>query len=224
MTDLLCWALPWKTRKLKKPFYTMEPIVHSQEIRIQSSFEELGSIVINNSDIEKWPGESVLCHNDPTPRNVILQSHASSGGKSKYNNASFSTMSPNSDHCLQMPSQLEKRDSHLLLEVVKGGLTSTGQPRANSRNEVVREATGSSAAQDIPARTSHSLSKGEGNPSQIVSPFATQLRSEEHQCGRFKHESPWKMYARGYELPLFHPTICVAAIIVQSSFSTLPSH
>jgi thiamine kinase-like enzyme len=71
-------------RKLKKPFYTMESIVNLQEIRIQSSFEELGSIVINNSDIEKWPGEAVLCHNDPTPRNLILQSHASSSGKSKY--------------------------------------------------------------------------------------------------------------------------------------------
>ncbi|KAL5330823.1 hypothetical protein ACEPPN_000347 [Leptodophora sp. 'Broadleaf-Isolate-01'] len=71
-------------RKLKKPFCTMESIVGSQDIRIQSSFKELGSIVINNSDIDKWPGEAVLCHNDPNPRNLILQSRASSGGKSKY--------------------------------------------------------------------------------------------------------------------------------------------
>ena len=71
-------------RKLKKPFCIMEPVVDSQEIRIQSIFEELGSIVINNSDIDKWPGEAVLCHNDPTPRNLILQLRASSGGKSKY--------------------------------------------------------------------------------------------------------------------------------------------
>lgn len=62
----------------------MEPIFNSQEIRIQSSFEELGSIVINNPDIDKWPGEAVLCHNDLTPRNLILQSHAFPSGKSKY--------------------------------------------------------------------------------------------------------------------------------------------
>ncbi|KAH8161949.1 hypothetical protein CIB48_g6284 [Xylaria polymorpha] len=71
-------------RKLKKPFCTIEPIVGSQDIRIQSSFKELESTVINNSDIDKWPGEAVLCHNDLNPRNLILQSRASSGGISKY--------------------------------------------------------------------------------------------------------------------------------------------
>lgn len=71
-------------RKLNKPFCTMESIVDSQDIRIQSSFEELGSTVINKFDIDKWPGDAVLCHNDLTPRNLILQSRTSSGGKSKY--------------------------------------------------------------------------------------------------------------------------------------------
>jgi hypothetical protein len=59
-------------RKLKKPFYTMEPIVNSQDIRIQSNFKELGSIVINNSDIDKWPREAVFCHDDLTLCNLIL--------------------------------------------------------------------------------------------------------------------------------------------------------
>jgi thiamine kinase-like enzyme len=45
---------------------------------------ELGSTAINNSDIGKWPGEAVFCHNDLTPRNLILQSRASLDGKSKY--------------------------------------------------------------------------------------------------------------------------------------------
>ena len=71
-------------RKLKKPFCTIEPIVKSQDIRIQSCFEELGSTVINNSDMDKWPGEAILCHNDLTPRNLILQSCSSSGCISKY--------------------------------------------------------------------------------------------------------------------------------------------
>lgn len=71
-------------RKLRKPFCTMESIVDSQDTRIQSSYKELGSIVINKSDIDKWSGEAVLCHNDPNPRNLILQSRTSSGGISKY--------------------------------------------------------------------------------------------------------------------------------------------
>ena len=71
-------------RKLKKPFCTMKIIGASQYIRIQSSFEELESIVISKSNMDKWPGEAVLCHNDLNPRNLILQSRASSDGKSKY--------------------------------------------------------------------------------------------------------------------------------------------
>lgn len=78
------WASIMERRKLKKPFCTIEPIVNSQDIRIQSIFEELGSIVINNSDVEKWPGEAVFCHNNLTPRKLVLQSRASSDGKSKY--------------------------------------------------------------------------------------------------------------------------------------------
>ncbi len=69
-------------RKLKKPFYTMEPIVDSGDIRMQSSFIDLGSTIIHKSDIDKWLGEAVLCHNDLSPRNLILQSRPSSGGKS----------------------------------------------------------------------------------------------------------------------------------------------
>jgi hypothetical protein len=71
-------------RKLRKPFYTIESIADSQDVRIQSSYEELGSRVINHSDMEKWPGEAVLCHNDLNPRNLILQSRTSLAGKSKY--------------------------------------------------------------------------------------------------------------------------------------------
>ncbi|TVY35546.1 hypothetical protein LSUB1_G005579 [Lachnellula subtilissima] len=71
-------------RKLKKPFCCMEPLVDLQGVRIRSRFEELGSIVINNSAIEKWPGEAVLCHNDLNPRNLILRSCVTSDGKSEY--------------------------------------------------------------------------------------------------------------------------------------------
>ncbi|KAL5345967.1 hypothetical protein ACLOAV_008997 [Pseudogymnoascus australis] len=59
-------------RKLRKPFCTMESTDDSHDVSIQSSFEDMGSIVIKNADIGKWQGESVLCHNDLTPRNLIL--------------------------------------------------------------------------------------------------------------------------------------------------------
>jgi hypothetical protein len=72
-------------RKLKKSsFCTMDAVNDSQDVRIQSSFEDMGSMVINNSDISKWAGESVLCHNDLTPRNLILKSRSSADGKSNY--------------------------------------------------------------------------------------------------------------------------------------------
>ncbi|KFY73995.1 hypothetical protein V499_05943 [Pseudogymnoascus sp. VKM F-103] len=72
-------------RKLKKSsFCTMDPVNDSQDVRIQSSFEDMRSMVINNSDISKWAGESVLCHNDLTPRNLILQPRPSADGKSNY--------------------------------------------------------------------------------------------------------------------------------------------
>ncbi|KAK0110877.1 hypothetical protein ONS96_002464 [Cadophora gregata f. sp. sojae] len=72
-------------RKLKnKPFCTMESLVDSQAISIQSNYEELGSILINTSDIDKWSGDAVLCHNDLTPRNLILQSRAGTDGEVKY--------------------------------------------------------------------------------------------------------------------------------------------
>ncbi|TVY14770.1 hypothetical protein LARI1_G008193 [Lachnellula arida] len=71
-------------QKLNKPFCCMEPLVDTQDIGIRSSFEELGSVVIRNSDIEKWPAEAVLCHNDLNPRNLILRSCVTPDGKSEY--------------------------------------------------------------------------------------------------------------------------------------------
>jgi len=71
-------------RKLKKPFCTMELIAKSKDIKIQSCFEELGSMVINNTDIDKWPEEVIFCHNDLTPRNFILRLCSSSDGTFKY--------------------------------------------------------------------------------------------------------------------------------------------
>lgn len=72
-----------KRRKLTKPFCSIEPL-DSGAIKIQSKFEDLGSIIIKNSDMSKWPEDSVFCHNDLTPRNIILKLHTSANGESKY--------------------------------------------------------------------------------------------------------------------------------------------
>ncbi|MCJ1234016.1 hypothetical protein MMC14_001974 [Varicellaria rhodocarpa] len=71
-------------RKLKKTFCSMEPMNISQDVRIQSRFDELGSIVINRSDIDNWPGEAVFCHNDLNPGNLVLQKGTSSRGTFEY--------------------------------------------------------------------------------------------------------------------------------------------
>ena len=71
-------------RKLRKPFCTMSSIPDSQDISIRSNYEELGSMIIDRFDIDKWLTEAVLCHNDLNPRNLILRSVHSSDGKFKY--------------------------------------------------------------------------------------------------------------------------------------------
>ncbi|KAH8807646.1 hypothetical protein F5884DRAFT_880897 [Xylogone sp. PMI_703] len=71
-------------RKLNTPFCSIQPTANTQGINVQSVFEDLGSIFVDNSDINKWPGEAVLCHNDLTPRNIILQTYISFDGKLKY--------------------------------------------------------------------------------------------------------------------------------------------
>ncbi|KAI0454288.1 hypothetical protein F5B21DRAFT_476528 [Xylaria acuta] len=71
-------------RKLRKDFCTKHHVSERQGIIVQSNFEELGSVFIKTSEIEQWPNEAVFCHNDLTPRNIIIQSRTSSNGSSYY--------------------------------------------------------------------------------------------------------------------------------------------
>lgn len=72
-------------RKLpNRSFCHMEPIIDSQDFRIYSNYDELGSMVLSWSDIEKWPQDTVLCHNDLTTRNILLRPHLNSEGKFEY--------------------------------------------------------------------------------------------------------------------------------------------
>ncbi|EPE33505.1 Protein kinase-like (PK-like) [Glarea lozoyensis ATCC 20868] len=70
--------------KLKKTFCTMETLPNSQDVKIQSNFDELGSLIVRKSDMDQWLREAVFCHNDLTPRNLILKKWDLPGGKKKY--------------------------------------------------------------------------------------------------------------------------------------------
>ncbi|KAI1499354.1 hypothetical protein F5X99DRAFT_286508 [Biscogniauxia marginata] len=75
--------------KLQRPFYTIQPIADPKGLIIKSSFEDIGSTTVSDSDMEQWPKEAVFCHNDPTPRNIILQPSESPGGNTRYNLAAI---------------------------------------------------------------------------------------------------------------------------------------
>ena len=70
--------------KLWRPFYTVQPMAEPKGLVIQSNFEDLGSTTVGDSDMEQWPKEAVFCHNDLTPRNLILQPTGSAGGITEY--------------------------------------------------------------------------------------------------------------------------------------------
>ncbi|KAI0182615.1 hypothetical protein EV127DRAFT_487915 [Xylaria flabelliformis] len=69
---------------LGEDFSTKHHVLEYQGIKIQSNFEDLGSVVIKTSEIEQWPSEAVSCHNDLIPRNIIIKSHTSLDGSSHY--------------------------------------------------------------------------------------------------------------------------------------------
>jgi serine/threonine protein kinase len=75
--------------KLQRPFYIIQPIADPKGLIIKSSFEDLGSITVSDLDMEQWPKEAVFCHNDLTPRNLILRSTENPGGNTSYNLAAI---------------------------------------------------------------------------------------------------------------------------------------
>ncbi|KAJ2991414.1 hypothetical protein NUW58_g2520 [Xylaria curta] len=70
--------------KLKKDFCTEDGFSVPHNVIIRSKFEELGSIMVSDVAMAQWPREAVLCHNDLTPRNFIIQSDTSPDGKANY--------------------------------------------------------------------------------------------------------------------------------------------
>lgn len=45
----------------------------SGDAKVQPTLLELGSVLVKKKDMDAWPAVSVLCHNDLTPRNIMLK-------------------------------------------------------------------------------------------------------------------------------------------------------
>jgi hypothetical protein len=71
-------------RKLKTPFCFLESSCDSQNLKVVSAYEDLGSIIIDKSEIVTWSEDAVFCHNDLTPRNIIIHSSIDHNGMFKY--------------------------------------------------------------------------------------------------------------------------------------------
>lgn len=69
---------------LKRPFHTTTPITSHGDIVVESHYGELGSVTLEKSSMEQWEHEAVLCHNDLTPRNIIVRPCNSPDGRSDY--------------------------------------------------------------------------------------------------------------------------------------------
>jgi thiamine kinase-like enzyme len=59
--------------KIKTPFCSLDSPPNTQQTTVHSTHKDLGSLTIAHTDMSKWPLEAVFCHNDITPRNIILR-------------------------------------------------------------------------------------------------------------------------------------------------------
>ncbi|KAI8270964.1 hypothetical protein K4K58_003962 [Colletotrichum sp. SAR11_239] len=73
-----------KRLELKKPFYTILPTTPAGDVVVQSQYEDLGSVKLEKTTMEQWGDESVFCHNDLTPRNIIVKTCNSPDGRPDY--------------------------------------------------------------------------------------------------------------------------------------------
>ncbi|EHK27116.1 uncharacterized protein TRIVIDRAFT_229003 [Trichoderma virens Gv29-8] len=63
-------------RSLRKPFCDVRSTADPdpKDLIVQSIFEHLGSATVKEADMENWATEAVFCHNDLTPRNLLVRS------------------------------------------------------------------------------------------------------------------------------------------------------
>ncbi|KAK4173643.1 hypothetical protein QBC36DRAFT_389551 [Triangularia setosa] len=64
----------------RQPFYTIRSLDNPQGIVIESNLKDLGSVTVSHSDMNQWSLETTFCHNDVTPRNMIIRLTESPGG------------------------------------------------------------------------------------------------------------------------------------------------
>ncbi|EGX91216.1 Protein kinase-like domain [Cordyceps militaris CM01] len=60
-------------RKLKREFCDIEKEENSMRVTVKSRFGDLGSVTIEKRELDQWKEQAVLCHNDLTPRNLLLK-------------------------------------------------------------------------------------------------------------------------------------------------------
>ncbi|KAN0089996.1 hypothetical protein V8E51_018575 [Hyaloscypha variabilis] len=71
-------------RKIRKPFCSVIPSSNGQDTIVESNFKDLGSVIIKESETSAWVNEAVFCHNDLTPRNILIQTTVDKNGVPSY--------------------------------------------------------------------------------------------------------------------------------------------
>ncbi len=70
--------------KLNAPFYSIGSISDPEGLIFKSDSEDLGSATVSNSDMAQWQQEAVSCHNDLSPRNLLLRCDETPSGETTY--------------------------------------------------------------------------------------------------------------------------------------------
>lgn len=63
--------------KMHRPFCSIERDSVSGDSTVQPSLPELDPLLVKKEDMDAWPASAVLCHNDLTPRNIMLKEQKS---------------------------------------------------------------------------------------------------------------------------------------------------
>ncbi|KAK3372250.1 hypothetical protein B0H63DRAFT_513702 [Podospora didyma] len=74
-----------KLYKLKRPFCNIQEIADPKGLKVISSYEDLGSLKISDLEMSEWLDQAVLCHNDLTPRNIMVRL----SGQDAYGNTTY---------------------------------------------------------------------------------------------------------------------------------------
>ncbi|PMD32229.1 hypothetical protein L207DRAFT_610250 [Hyaloscypha variabilis F] len=71
-------------RTIRKPFCSVITSSNGQDTIVESNFKDLGSLIIKGSETSAWVNDAVFCHNDLTPRNILIQTTVDKNGVPSY--------------------------------------------------------------------------------------------------------------------------------------------